>query len=322
MSPEQVRAKPLDSRTDLFSFGTVLYEMATGMLPFRGESTGVVFDAILNRAPLPASRLNSNVPAKLEDIIHRALEKDRELRYQSAKEMRAELLRLKRDTDSVVTGAGISGSIASGQEDSQQATAARLAPSSVSLPALPASQASQVASVPLPQASSKKNWKLLIAGAVAAAALLIAGAFYFGSHQSKALTEKDTVVLADFANSTGDAVFDDTLKTAHSVSLRQSPFLNVLSDNKVESSEQQSDSACCQGALPARGWQGVYRWVDQESWQPVCAGIGSRELPERRRPRARAGYCAGERKGARRAGGIRFWTAPATRRIARHRTEI
>src|SRR5580658_7724601 len=184
MSPEQVRAKPLDARTDLFSFGVVLYEMATGLLPFRGESTGVVFDAILNRAPIPASRVNPNVPAKLEDIINRALEKDRELRYQSAREMRAELLRLKRDMDSVVTGAGISGSIASEQEGGQQATAARLAPSSVSLPAMPASQASQAASVPLPQAAVKKNWKFLVAAGVAVTALLIAGAFYFGSHQS------------------------------------------------------------------------------------------------------------------------------------------
>jgi serine/threonine protein kinase/Flp pilus assembly protein TadD len=250
MSPEQVRAKPLDSRTDLFSFGVVLYEMATGMLPFRGESTGVVFDAILNRAPLPASRLNSNVPAKLEDIIHRALEKDRELRYQSAKEMRAELLRLKRDTDSVVTGVGISGSIAPGQEGGQQATAARLAPSSVSLASQPANQASQAASIALPQVAGKKNWKLLTAAAVGTAALLVAGAFYFGSHQSKALTEKDTVVLADFANSTGDVVFDDTLKTALSVSLRQSPFLNVLSDNKVASTLQLMSSPANSNLTP------------------------------------------------------------------------
>src|ERR1017187_10518278 len=97
MSPEQVRAKELDARSDLFSFGAVLYEMATGMLPFRGESSGVIFESILNRAPVSALRLNPDLQPKLEDIINRALEKDRELRYQPASEMRSELMRLKRD---------------------------------------------------------------------------------------------------------------------------------------------------------------------------------------------------------------------------------
>jgi eukaryotic-like serine/threonine-protein kinase len=100
MSPEQVRAKDLDARTDLFSFGVVLYQMATGVLPFRGESSGVIFDAILNRAPTSPMRRNPDLPSKLEDIIDRALEKDRNLRYQHASEIRAELLRLKRSTDS------------------------------------------------------------------------------------------------------------------------------------------------------------------------------------------------------------------------------
>ena len=108
MSPEQVRAEELDTRTDLFSFGVVLYEMATGVTPFRAESTGLIFDAILNRAPLSPGQLNPDMPADLERIIHRALQKDRDLRYQTAAELRDDLKRLKRELDlghSVATSA-------------------------------------------------------------------------------------------------------------------------------------------------------------------------------------------------------------------------
>jgi len=204
MSPEQVRGKEVDVRSDLFSFGVVLYEMATGTLPFRGDTSGLIFDSILNRAPLPPLRLNPDMPPDLERIVNRALEKDRNLRYQHASDMRVELQRLKRDSESGHGFAAGSGTVS-----------------------LAESSATRVA----------KLWKIAVP--VLLVALLAAGGLYYSSHlQSKRLTEKDTIVLSDFANSTGDAVFDDTLKTALSVALSQSPFLNVLSENKVAATLQ------------------------------------------------------------------------------------
>ncbi len=195
MSPEQVRGKELDARTDLFSIGVVLYEMATGVLPFRGSTSGVIFDAILNRTPVPALRVNPDLPFQLEEIISKALEKDRSLRYQHAAEMRADLKRLKRDTDSRTSAA--------------------------------------VADVqPSPTRGRRRARYGYIAAALLVVALAVAG-FYYLSHQRQRLTDRDTIVLTDFSNSTGDAVFDDTLKTALTVSLRQSPFLNVLPESEV-----------------------------------------------------------------------------------------
>jgi tetratricopeptide (TPR) repeat protein len=198
MSPEQVRAKELDARTDLFSFGAVLYEMATGAMPFRGESSGVIFKAILDGAPTPPIRLNPDLPVDLERINHKALEKDRNLRYQHAADIRTDLQRLKRDTES------------------ERIPAASRAEASTHL---------------------WMHWKVTLSVALAVAALVVSGYFYL--HRPPKLTEKDTIVLGDFANSTGDAVFDDTLKIALNVSLRQSPFLNMLSDSAVAKTLQE-----------------------------------------------------------------------------------
>jgi tetratricopeptide (TPR) repeat protein len=245
MSPEQVRAKELDSRTDLFSFGVVLYELATGQLPFRGESSGVIFDAILNRVPVPLVRFNPDLPAKLEDLITRALEKDRNLRYQHAADMRSELLRLKRDTDTGRVGAGSSGSVPVAQEIAPSGVTAAASASGSARAVVAAGSSGRVkaadvsasgthvtAGLAVPQERSKKML-IMVSSAVLIVAALIAGGFYLRANRAKPLTDKDTIVLSDFANSTGDPVFDDTLKQALTVALNQSPFLNVLAENKI-----------------------------------------------------------------------------------------
>jgi serine/threonine protein kinase/tetratricopeptide (TPR) repeat protein len=233
MSPEQVRARELDARSDLFSFGAVLYEMATGNLPFHGESSAMICEAIVNRTPVAMVRLNHAVPVELERIVNRALEKDRELRYQHASDMRSELLRLKRETESRRGAPASSGTAMAAQEVAPPAVVATPPPASESAPAVSASSSSAAARVTgIPAAGARSPWKILIPAALMIAVLAGAGYFYYGRRTPR-LTEKDTIIVGDFANTTGDSVFDDTLKQALSVSLRQSPYLNVLSDDKV-----------------------------------------------------------------------------------------
>ena len=247
MSPEQVRGKPLDARTDLFSFGIVLYEMATGAVPFRGETSGVIFDAIMNRAPVAPVRLNPELPAKLEDVINRALEKDRDLRYQHAVDIKSELLRLKRDLESgrsSAVGSSPSMPVAGGntQTESQPPAAAgpgtktsgrSVAVSSGSSASVPGG----VEAVPLTPPSQAK-WKLVVSTAVVLILAAVAGGLYWRKHQAPKLTDKDQLILADFTNQTGDPVFDSTLKEALAIQLEQSPLLQLVSDAELHNNLQ------------------------------------------------------------------------------------
>ena len=196
MSPEQIEGKLLDGRSDLFSFGVVLYEMATGRTPFDRPTKGATFGALLHEPPIPVMQLNPGMPARLEEIIHKALEKNRDLRYHHASELRADLQRLKRDLES-----------------GHSSTASAIAPQK-----------------PLPVGGAKR-WKFAIP--VLFVAALVMSGIYYRSHRTKLLTDRDTIVISDFSNTTGDSVFDDTLKQGLSVQLEQSPFLDLLSERRV-----------------------------------------------------------------------------------------
>jgi tetratricopeptide (TPR) repeat protein len=217
MSPEQARGEELDARTDLFSLGLVLYEMSTGREAFEGKTTAVVFDAILNRQPADPRLVNAQLPEDLCRVITRALEKDRRMRYQTAADMLSELGRLRRDTSGRTMAATAAGTQA-GQPAVQSTSPGVATPVSGQTPA-----------------ARRKTSAVTIAGILVVALAAGAGVWYFaGRSTTPVLTERDTVLVADFANTTGDPVFDDALRQAVAVQLQQSPFLTLLSDQRIQ----------------------------------------------------------------------------------------
>ena len=213
MSPEQILGTELDHRTDLFSFGVVLYEGSTGTLPFTGDSLGALLNSILHKEPSPAVSLNNNLPGDLERIIQRALEKDRNLRYQSAKEIRSDLKRVQRELDSGRTVA-YTGTFPDDHSGSPTVT--------------PAETIRTVKWQTL-RATHVKIGALM----VTCVAIVVIGLLLWRSRHIRQLTSRDTVVVTDFLNATGERVFDETLKQGLTVQLQQSPFLNLVSDRKV-----------------------------------------------------------------------------------------
>ena len=215
MSPEQARGQDLDGRSDIFSLGLVLYEMVTGRQAFTGETSAVIFDGILNRTPRAPSEANSDVPPELERIIARAIEKDRGKRYQNAADVVADLRHLKRASD-----AGLSA-----------ATSAMPAVSTGAWPSVSPSSGASIA--PPAPAPARKRWVPLAAVVAAIAVVGIGLAWWQLRGGSHTLAASDRILIADFGNTTGDAMFDGTLRQALAVKLEESPFLNVVADQRV-----------------------------------------------------------------------------------------
>ena len=275
MSPEQVRGDELDGRTDLFSLGAVLYEMATGSRPFAEKNVVLTMNAVLNKGPVSLTQVNPELPAELERIVEKALEKDLDLRYQSAADLLTDLSRLKSDTDS-------------GRVTTSRSRTVALHEASVT--------------------GGAKLWK--IAGPVLVVATLTAAALYYRAYETKSLTDKDTIVLADFTNTTGDAVFDDTLKQGLSIQLEQSPFLALVSDRRVNETLKLMGRPAGDRLTPEvtrevcqrTGSKAMLSWLDCWTGQPVRDWPEGGELRHGGRSGRGAGAGRGQGSGAQGSG--------------------